>query len=58
MKKTYEIVDATVIVDGQQIIKENIIYYDYEGDEGTPEFYSKNGVVMVEIRPGYTLKTT
>lgn len=54
MKKTYEIVDASIELEGKIIVKQNIIYYENEEDPGTPEFYSKEGVVMVEIRPGYT----
>lgn len=55
MTKEYEIVDATVQIGGQTIVKQNIVYY-LDGVEETTEFYSKDGIINHEIRSGYSLK--
>jgi len=48
-KKEYEIIDL-------ESGKQGIIYY-VNGEEETREHYAnKDGVIEVDIRPGYTLK--
>ena len=54
--KTYRIVDATVTHDkAGVIVKQNIEYY-VNGFLECVEFYSKGGIVGVEIKEGYKLQ--
>lgn len=46
----YEIVDYELVIDGVSEIRQNIVYYDFDGNEYiTERFYG-------EIREGYTEK--
>lgn len=54
--KTCELKFEPITVDGKEISKWNIYYYDEKGNFETKENYSCDGVVLdSEIKKGYTL---